>query len=120
MRIRHKIHPRSGVVKVRTDKIQPITQLLCGSDHLVEAKGAWHLTNNILVYKTHIELFPTRSVEPTPMLNEAAKIQRVCRAVWNRGRVYRTFGRASLARRIRLCRVRWTSGVAAEGASAGV
>ena len=45
---------------------------------------------------------------------------RVCGAVWNRGVVYRTFGRASLARRIRLCRVRRRSGVAAEDAPAGV
>ena len=36
---------------------------------------------------------------------------RVCGAVWDRGAVYRTFGRTSLARRLRLCRVRWASGV---------
>ena len=36
------------------------------------------------------------------------------------GEVYRTFGRASLARRIRLCRVRRTSGVAVEDAPTGV
>src|SRR5437660_509821 len=45
---------------------------------------------------------------------------RVCCRVWVRGEVYRTFGGASLARRICLCRVRRTPGMATEGAPAGV
>src|SRR5215469_16704973 len=45
---------------------------------------------------------------------------RVCGPIWHRGEGYRTFGGAPLARRICLCRVRWTPSVAAEEASAGV
>ena len=45
---------------------------------------------------------------------------RVCCRVWDGGAVHRALGGASLACRLCLCRVRRTSGVAAEGAPAGV